>query len=103
MHIGPTTKVNKDVMNIINPRLRIPRRAQNIRNEINLSRISVQTIIGTRAASLCHSNDGYLYWNAVLGGPVRLSVCLCATEITFPLSNFKIKHIFGTLMALRKC
>ena len=31
-----------------------------------------------------------------------LSVCSCAIEITFPLSNFKTKHIFGILMALRK-
>ena len=32
---------------------------------------------------------------------VALSVCLSAIETTFPLSNFKTKHIFGILMALR--
>ena len=48
----------------------------------------------------------YLYTNTVLGGFVRLSVCLSvcssAIETTFPLSNFKTKHIFGTLMILRQ-
>ena len=31
-----------------------------------------------------------------------LCVCPFAIETTFPLSNFKIKHIFGILMTLRK-
>ena len=39
------------------------------------------------------------YW---VGLSIRLSVCSCAIETTFPLSNFKTKHIFGILMALRK-
>ena len=30
------------------------------------------------------------------------SVCPFAIETTFPLSNFKTKHIFGILMILRK-
>ena len=30
------------------------------------------------------------------------SVCPFAIETTFPLSNFKTKHIFGILMTLRK-
>ena len=30
------------------------------------------------------------------------SVCSSAIETTLPLSNFKTKHIFGTLMAVRK-
>ena len=46
-----------------------------------------------------------LYTNTVLGGSVILSVCdsvylwFCpfAIETTFPLSNFKTKHIFGIL------
>ena len=33
---------------------------------------------------------------------VCLSVCSCAIETTFPLSNFKTKHIFGILVVLRK-
>ena len=33
---------------------------------------------------------------------VALSVCQFAIETTFPLSNFKTKHIFGILMTLRK-
>ena len=32
---------------------------------------------------------------------VRLSICSCSIETTFPVSNFKTKHIFGILMALR--
>ena len=43
-----------------------------------------------------------LYTNTVLDGSVILSVCLwfCpfAIEATFPLSNFKTKHIFGILV-----
>ena len=31
-----------------------------------------------------------------------MSVCSSAIESTFPLFNFKNKHIFGILMALRK-
>ena len=56
----------------------------------------------------------YLYTNTVLDGSVILwfclSVCLSvclwfwsfAIETTFPLFNFKTKHIFGILMTLRK-
>ena len=33
---------------------------------------------------------------------VGLFVCSSTIETTFPLSNFKTKHIFGILMALRK-
>ena len=50
----------------------------------------------------------YLYTNALLGGSVCLSACpsMCvidrAIETTLPLSNFKTKHKFGTLMALPK-
>jgi len=33
---------------------------------------------------------------------VILSVCPFAIETTFPLSNFKTKHIFGILITLRK-
>ena len=44
----------------------------------------------------------YLYNNTVLDGSVIPwfcdSVCLFAIETTFPLSNFKTKHIFGILM-----
>ena len=43
-----------------------------------------------------------LYTNTVLGSFVRPSVCSSTIETTFPLSNFKTKHIFGILMALRK-
>ena len=39
------------------------------------------------------------YW-VVLS--VCLCVCSCAIETIFLLSNFKTKHIFGNLMALRK-
>ena len=35
------------------------------------------------------------YWMA-------LSLCPSAIETTFPLSNFKTKHIFGILMTRRK-
>ena len=35
-------------------------------------------------------------------GSMCPSVCSFAIETTFPLSNFKTKHIFGTLMAMRK-
>ena len=34
------------------------------------------------------------YWMCLCG-----CVCLCAIETTFPLSNFKTKHIFGTLVS----
>ena len=44
----------------------------------------------------------YLYTNTVLGGCVTLRVCPFAIETTFPLSNFKIKHICGILMILWK-
>ena len=48
----------------------------------------------------CSANN--LYTNTVLDGSVILSICLwfCpfAIETTFPLSNFKAKHIFGILM-----
>ena len=48
----------------------------------------------------------YLYTNTVLGGSVRLWACLpvCsyAIKTTFPLFNFKTKHIFGILMVLWK-
>ena len=44
----------------------------------------------------------YLYYNMLLDGSVILSVCSFAIETTFPLSNFKTKHIFGILMTLRK-
>jgi len=44
----------------------------------------------------------YLYYNTLLDGyvilSVYLSVCSFAIETTFPLSNFKTKHIFGILM-----
>ena len=43
-----------------------------------------------------------LYTNTLLGGFVSLSVCSSAIETTFPLSNFKTKHIFRISMALRK-
>ena len=43
-----------------------------------------------------------LYTNALLDSSVRLSVCSCAIQNTFPVSNFKTEHIFGILMALRK-
>ena len=43
-----------------------------------------------------------LYYNTLLDGCVILSVCSFAIETTFPLSNFKTKHILGILMALRK-
>ena len=33
---------------------------------------------------------------------VCLCVCPCAIETTFPLPNFKTKHIFGILIALGK-
>ena len=46
-----------------------------------------------------------LYTNTVLDGSVTLSVilsvCAFAIETTFPLSNFKTKHIFGILMTLQ--
>ena len=41
----------------------------------------------------------YLYTNTVVDGSVILCVCSFAIETTFPLSNFKTKHIFGILMA----
>ena len=44
----------------------------------------------------------HLYANAVLDSSVNLCVCSFATKITFPLSNFRTKHIFGILMVLRK-
>ena len=48
----------------------------------------------------------YQYYNTVLDVGLILSVCdsICsfAIETTFPLSNFKTKHIFGILMTLRK-
>ena len=51
--------------------------------------------------SLFHS---YIY--TLVRHWVCLSVCVsvysCSIETTFSLSNFKTKHIFGTLMALRK-
>ena len=40
----------------------------------------------------------YLYTNTVLDGCVTLCVCPFAIETTFPLSNFKTKHIFGILV-----
>jgi len=43
-----------------------------------------------------------LFTNTVLDGCVTLCVCPFAIETTFPLSNFKTKHIFGILMILRK-
>ena len=47
-----------------------------------------------------------LYYNMVLDVGMILSVCdsVCsfATETTFPLSNFKTKHIFRIHMTLRK-
>ena len=47
-----------------------------------------------------------LYTNTVLDGSVILSVimsvCSFAIETIFPLFNFKTKHIFEILMALRK-
>ena len=39
-----------------------------------------------------------LYNNTVLDGSVILSVWLFAIETTFPLSDFKTKHIFGILV-----
>ena len=39
-----------------------------------------------------------LYTNTVLDGAVRLWFCSFAIETTFPLSNFKTKHIFGILV-----
>ena len=47
--------------------------------------------------------DATIYTNTVLGDFVSLSASSTAIETTFPLSNFKTKYIFGTLMALRKC
>ena len=48
----------------------------------------------------------YLYYNTLLDGSVILSVilsvCPFAIETTFPLSNFKTKHILVILMTLRK-
>ena len=44
----------------------------------------------------------YLYTKTVLDSSVIMSVCPFAIETTFPLSNFKTKHIFGILMTLRK-
>jgi len=59
--------------------------------------------------SLCNKNTGKVismiiyilirYW-VVLS--VRPSVCPCAIETTFSLSNFQTKHICGIIMALRK-
>ena len=40
-------------------------------------------------------NNNNLYTNTVLDGSVILSVCSFTIETTFPLSNFKTKHIFG--------
>ena len=40
--------------------------------------------------------------NTVMDGSMILSVCPFAIETTFPLSNFKTKHIFGILMTLWK-
>ena len=50
--------------------------------------------------SYCFYIDLYTY--TVLDGSVILCICLSAVETTFPLSNFKSKLLFGTLMALRK-
>jgi len=44
----------------------------------------------------------HLYYNTVLDVRVILFLCSFAIETTFPLSNFKTKHIFGILMILRK-
>ena len=53
----------------------------------------------TRLWILLHSiHHRYLYTNTVQGGCVTLCVCPFAIETTFPLSNFKTKHIFGILM-----
>ena len=53
-----------------------------------------------------HHPSCNLYTNTVLDGSVTLSVilsvCPFAIETTFPLSNFKTKHIFGILKTLRK-
>ena len=54
---------------------------------------SIQWIIKTH-----NSSDIHLYANTVLDGTVRLWFCPFAIETTFPLSNFKTKHIFGILM-----
>ena len=43
----------------------------------------------------------YRYRTGWFDDSVILSVCPFAIETTFPLSNFKTKHIFGILMTLR--
>ena len=49
--------------------------------------------------SINYSRGEYLCTNTVLD---VLWFCSCAIETTFPLSNFRTKHIFGIFMDLRK-
>ena len=53
---------------------------------------------GITCRVILHIAQNNLYNNTVLDSCVILSVCSFAIETTFPLSNFKTKHIFRILM-----
>ena len=68
---------------------------------INSDKLLLQSISSVPKIKHTHSYIYILirYW---VCQSVCLCVCSCAIETTFPLFNFKTKHIFGILMAQRK-